>query len=338
MIRRDVDATVRPPSGLREVEIGIDLAGLRRPSTRTDSGGPLDRVFPDDHPRLDRAEIRLATLSEALKEGARGAVRGERARLSTEARELGGGGLIVASPPWIPASSGSSDRPYQIEPKGLPTDFLMKFCRLSDASPQAVELFAQRHGFLRDFSREVRWNICIEPIALWARWAAVLRGILAISTVLHEARLDRRGSRGNASSGDWLSVFRGLSPHMDREEMGPAAKAFAKAPTSRQEREVGGCVYQCLRAGGVGLAYGWEPNDTGPKFNVTAPGVLGLAARELAFTVARTTGLTTCAACGEPFQPGRKPHRGQPAYCKRAECQRAGAALRKRRERGGAGG
>ena len=207
-----------------------------------------------------------------------------------------------------------------------------------DASPDAYLAFAKRYSILKfcehwlpdthrqpPFTPNEQWKHCEllipEPLSLWRVYAQQVRGILAVAARLH------RGESGRDE--DWLDAW-GWSEGSDPEE---GFQIYGGRGLTVEREALGQIISTMLDYCGVGMSYQWRADDVGPVVRIGGGGALGMIVRNLAFTVARTDGLSVCSGCGRAYIPSRRPRAGELNWCSESECVKKAKAERQRRWR-----
>lgn len=226
----------------------------------------------------------------------------------------------VDGEPQLVWEQGCDHHPVKSD-KGILRDFV----RLERGSKESVHRFAKRHGvlalcfaenlpvghFRRPLTDEL---ICLplgmEPIRIWRAYAKEARAMISIASEL------RRGRHGELS--DWVDLHAASfervfeDPPGDPDRWGPIVAGLsdegARGWLSRH-------VQDWIRDGGVRAEFVWEGEL--PEVRLGGSGLFSELARQLVFGVSATSGWVTCADCGSPFFPSRKPASNRKSFCER---------------------
>lgn len=160
-----------------------------------------------------------------------------------------------------------------------------------------------------------------ERLRHWLRWAQRARALLRTSAALH------RSEEPNPE--DWSKLL----------AMHDAAGWLVDQSAGELRDVVGGIVDDWLRRARLSVRFRWDKEQ--PDIELASADAFGAVGRQLAFALARVDGFATCAGCGTPFVPDRRPRQGERSWC--AECKKRSvpekirqAEYRSRREKGSA--
>jgi len=207
---------------------------------------------------------------------------------------------------------------------------LAEFLSLVDASPDGVRRFVARWGPLhlcRHHLPATHWPLPVETAPRDGPWCADVDGDAThgqelIDTIRAWARIGRATlrigldlSEDSASPGnpeDWR-VLGTVIP----EDWGDANR--------RLESHLN--VWLAL-----GLVWVQVSMLDSPRLHQTAAGSFGVVGRELVSAVMNAS-TAICVACGDTYQPSRRPRSGEDTYCAKRGCKDAARAAASRRSR-----
>lgn len=277
---------------------------------------------------------------------------------SVELVEAEGGPLLTYVPDWRGAG-----------PKlGPGAQLLERFCRLSEASPEAILAFAREWGMLTLCAhavpvgagplcaqgvgpgrcRPLAWwgsgrgaGVPFEPVAAWRHYAAQARAMLDLAVAL------KRGALGDDR--DWERAYEwvasGAHAHGGAQvDLRTGALAVAPPPErpgpwwdrtlDADRATLSFLVHEWRDLGRVGFVHTWEGEV--PRLRLGGHGLFGAVATQLLFAIGAAKGLVTCTVCGELYTPTRRPRADQANYCPQCSWResRRLAQQRYRRKRG----
>ena len=212
---------------------------------------------------------------------------------------------------WQPGK----ELPALVEPTH---ELLDEFLMLQDATDDEILSFAQRWGVLeicehgyfsaapdacltRDPRAEWIARTVREPLAIWRSVVARFRGTLNVAAALQLGDVPDIGLWELASP----DGARHLTYVREQEWWTLHAERMQLAED----------IDEWIRIGGVRPSFRYNLETETIDVELHPGALLGALSTQLAFAVARTDGLATCAACGSPFVPKRRPVAGRRTYC-----------------------
>jgi hypothetical protein len=209
---------------------------------------------------------------------------------------------------------------------------LLDFIALADASPDAIRTFVTNWGPLQLCRHHLPATHWLNEGETAPRYGPRCLDVDGDPTYGKERIEDIRG---------WARMCRallriGLDLAADSTARGRTEdwSILGKGPTPADAREANERLSSSLNAW-LALGLVWVQVDllAEPRLRVTNEGVFGVLARELVRAVMNCS-MAICTACGEPYEPSRRPRAGEDTYCKKDSCKamaRAEASKRSRR-------
>lgn len=222
---------------------------------------------------------------------------------------------------------------------------LSEFIGLATDDGARIEKFARRHGALglckhgwplghylrsgqtRCYDRELSGHVLRERLDSWRRLAVHAASIMKLAASLAEGKPGSRDAWAEFGS-EWLIA-------------GWAVHALEVTDVREGRQRLARAVSILLMQAEVVPRIEWDGRQ--PSFGLTSHTLIGVIGVALLSTLLRSRALATCAACGQPYLPKRKPQEGRLSFC--AGCGKGGrgskrlsARARRQSERDGVGG
>jgi len=216
-------------------------------------------------------------------------------------------GDLVAGDKMLP---GKFSRFYEPMPS---LRLLGEFVQLEEGADKEIWRFAKKHGMLGLCKHgkppyHLRGTFCSpleaegEKLAAWRHYASRAGSLLRLASEISANRIGARGDWNTLRSRRFGSWRRTPTPR----EWTP------EDPHWRRElvvSEVSRWLVQCW----IRPAIAWdEPN---PTFRLRSDTLIGVIGISLLTAILKRGGLATCAACGSPYVPKRKPAPGRNQFC-----------------------
>ena len=206
---------------------------------------------------------------------------------------------------------------------------LSAFMGLATDDGARIGRFARRHGALglckhglplghylrggktRCYDQELSGHVLRERLDSWRRLAAHAASIVKLAASLAEGKPGSRHAWAEFGS-EWVIV-------------GRAVHGLAITDVREGRARLARAVSIWLRQAEVVPSIDWDAKQ--PSFGLTSQTLIGVIGVALLSTLLRSRALATCAACGQPYVPKRKPQEGRLSFC--SLCGKGGRASKR---------
>lgn len=217
--------------------------------------------------------------------------------------------------------------PCEREKKKIGTGLLQNFLGLAGAPETEVIKYARKWGILdlaedglpcrSDAKRDVRSGndeeYCLEPIALWYRFAGRLRSLVRIAGEINQGRPGGPDDWGVAAGYrfDVVAVMKAMQQSPGATRVKAALLDIARTELQTEVRYL---IERCK----VRPRFWWNKDADQWQIDLDAEGMSnlpGLLAIQLVITIANKEGYAMCSSCHTAYVPERKPDPTRRNYC-----------------------